>query len=150
MMPGSSRPNAGSFPANRSRGTHRRQESVAAPQTPIDQVADAFNRLNADADGLSEIISELSKVYKHMVTLMERVATNFPKLRLDEIRDKDLGRRVGDLRDKIHGLGRDLNALAISPDDIWLALMQLHQNIDEMLVQVGAGDDDQRTQDGNA
>ena len=149
MMSGSSRPNVGgSFPVNRSRGAHRRQESVATPQSPIDQVTDALNRLSADADGLTEIIAELSKVHKHMTTLLGRVAGNFPKLSPDEIRGRDLGRRVGDLKDKkIGGLGGDLEAVVNSQKDIWQALIQLTQNIDNMLSQAGPDDDNTKAEE---
>ena len=138
MMPSSSRANAGSFPGNRGRGVHRRQESTATTLSPIDQIADAVNKLNADADGIKEIIAEVSKVHKHMAMLLGRAQTNFPKLRPDEIQDKDLKRRVDDLREKKIGtVGNDLEAAISAQKAIWQALIQLTQNIDEVLGEVG-------------
>ena len=73
-----------------------------------------------------------------MAMLLGRAQTNFPKLRPDEIQDKDLKRRLDDLREKKIGtVGNDLEAAISAQKAIWQALIQLTQNIDEVLGEVG-------------
>ena len=53
-----------------------------------------------------------------------------------------------DLKDKkISGLGGDLETVVNSQKDIWQALIQLTQNIDNMLSQAGPDDDNTKAED---